>query len=236
MHQPTQSYDTVQQAIGLTVTDHSLLENAFVHRSYLNEHRDFELPSNEKLEFLGDSVLSLITSVYLFRKYPALHEGDYTEIKAAIVKTSSLAAAARTLELGTYLLLSRGEERGGGRDNTNLLADCFEALIAAIFLDQGFDAAYTFVCNHLFKDTLDEIIDTNAYHSHKSQLQEYVQAQKKMTPVYQTVKEEGPEHDRTFTIDVSVGKKIYGRGVGRSKKEAEEQAAHVALEALKAGS
>ena len=234
MYQPIQSYDPLQKAIGLTLQDQGLLENAFVHRSYLNEHRDFAKPSNEKLEFLGDSVLSLITSVYLFRNYPALHEGDYTEIKAAIVKTASLAAAARALHLGTFLLLSRGEERGGGRDNTNLLADCFEALIAVIFLDQGFDAAFTFVSDHLFTDTLDTIIQTNAYHSHKSQLQEYVQAKKKMTPVYQTIKEEGPEHDRTFTIDVSVGKQIFGRGTGRSKKEAEEQAAQVALQALRA--
>jgi ribonuclease-3 len=210
-----------------------LLENAFVHRSYLNEHRDFHLPSNEKLEFLGDSVLSLITSVYLFRNYPTLHEGDYTEIKASIVKTSSLATAARAISLGDCLLLSKGEERGGGRDNTNLLADTFEALIAVVFLDRGFDAAFTFVCTYLFQDTLDTIIRTNAYHSHKSQLQEFVQANRKVTPLYKTIKEEGPEHDRTFTIEVSVKGQIMGRGVGRSKKEAEEEAAGQALAVLK---
>lgn len=223
----------LQQTINVTVQDAKLLENAFVHRSYLNEHRDFHLPSNEKLEFLGDSVLSLITSVYLFRNYPTLHEGDYTEIKASIVKTSSLATAARAISLGDCLLLSKGEERGGGRDNTNLLADTFEALIAVVFLDRGFDAAFTFVSTYLFQDTLDTIIRTNAYHSHKSQLQEFVQANRKVTPLYKTIKEEGPEHDRTFTIEVSVKGQIMGRGVGRSKKEAEEEAAGQALAVLK---
>jgi ribonuclease-3 len=222
----------LQQSITIHIVDQQLLLNAFVHRSYLNEHRTFPLPSNEKLEFLGDSVLSLITSVYLFRNYPQLHEGDYTEIKASIVKTSSLADAARALDLGSCLLLSKGEERGGGRDNTNLLADCFEALIAAIFLDRGFDAAFDFVCMHLFGTKLDEVIQNNAYHSNKSQLQEFVQATRKVTPIYKTLKEDGPEHNRVFTIQVSVAGRAVGMGVGRSKKEAEELAAEQALSAL----
>lgn len=229
----TPQLQELQQSINIHIVDQQLLQNAFVHRSYLNEHRSFPLPSNEKLEFLGDSVLSLITSVYLFRNYPKLHEGDYTEIKASIVKTSSLATAARQLKLGSCLLLSKGEERGGGRDNTNLLADCFEALIAAIFLDRGFDAAFDFVSMHLFGTTLDEVIQTNAYHSNKSQLQEYVQATKKVTPIYKTLKEEGPEHSRVFTIQVTVAGRAVGVGVGRSKKEAEEVAAEQALAALR---
>lgn len=224
------TYSTLEKKIGITFRDKRILENAFVHRSYLNEHKEFDLPSNEKMEFLGDSVLSLISSVYLFKNYPAYKEGDYTEIKAAVVKTSSLAEAAEDLNLGVYLNISKGEELSGGRHNTNILADCFEALIAAIFLDQGFDVAYTFVLNHLFGDKLRLIIEKELYRSSKSKLQELFQAKYKRTPQYTILKEEGPEHDRTFTIAVSLeNDPPLAQGVGRSKKEAEEAAATKAL-------
>lgn len=227
------SLDILQKQIGITFKNKELLDNAFVHRSYLNEHRDFEMPSNEKLEFLGDSVLSLITSVYLYKNYPDFQEGDYTEIKASIVKTSSLAQAAAALSLGDYLHLSKGEELGRGRSNSNMLADSFEALIAAIFIDQGFDKAYEFVLEHLFKDVLTQIISAKEYHASKSKLQELLQGTYKKTPVYKILKEEGPEHDRLFTIAVFQGDKKLAEGQGRSKKEAEEQAASRALEAFK---
>ena len=227
------SLDILQKQIGITFKNKDLLDNAFVHRSYLNEHRDFEMPSNEKLEFLGDSVLSLITSVYLYKNYPDFQEGDYTEIKASIVKTSSLAQAAAALSLGDYLHLSKGEELGRGRSNSNMLADSFEALIAAIFIDQGFDKAYEFVLEHLFKDVLTQIISAKEYHASKSKLQELLQGTYKKTPVYKILKEEGPEHDRLFTIAVFQGDKKLAEGQGRSKKEAEEQAASRALEAFK---
>lgn len=220
----------LETAIGITIKDKSLLQNAFIHRSYLNEHRDFPMPSNEKLEFLGDSVLSLITSVYLYKHYPDFKEGDYTEIKASIVKTSSLAAAAKELSLGDYLFLSRGEELGRGRANQNLLADCFEALIAVIFIDQGFDRAYEFVSTHLFKDVLDQIITDQKYHAAKSKLQELMQSKFKQPPIYKIHNEEGPEHDRTFTVGVYLKDKQLAEGRGRSKKEAEEQAAAHALQ------
>lgn len=223
---------TLEEKIGIDFKDKANLENAFIHRSYLNEHRDFHLPSNEKLEFLGDSVLSLITSVYLYKHYPEFKEGDYTEIKASIVKTSSLAAAAAELELGEYLYLSKGEELGRGRTNQNMLADSFEALIAAIFIDQGFDSAYDFVLKHLFKDVLKQIIVGQEYHASKSKLQEYMQGTHKKTPIYKILKEEGPEHDRMFTVAVYLNDKKLAEGSGRSKKEAEERAAAAALAAI----
>ena len=140
----------LEKKINLKFKNKDLLINVFIHRSYLNENKSFHLPSNEKLEFLGDSVLSLITSIFLYKNYPALVEGEYTDIKATIVKTESLVEAARGLQLGKYLFLSKGEENGGGQDNTNILADCFEALIAAVFIEHGFNSAYQFVLTHLY--------------------------------------------------------------------------------------
>lgn len=226
------SLDILESAIKINFKDKTLLQNAFVHRSYLNEHKDFELPSNEKLEFLGDSVLSLITSIYLYRNYNNLKEGDYTDIKAAIVRTESLAEAARRLNLGEYLLLSKGQEQESGRSNTNIIADTFEALIAVIFLDHGFDLAYEFVKTNLFSDKLDHLIKNKLYLSPKSRLQEYYQAKHKMTPTYVVVEESGPEHQRTFSVEVQFQEKAIGRGTGRSKKEAEELAAQNAIEKM----
>ncbi len=222
----------LEKQIGTPFKNKKLLENAFIHRSYLNEHKALALPSNEKLEFLGDSVLSLITSMYLYSHYPSLKEGDYTEIKSSVVKTGSLADAARALNLGSYLFLSRGEESGKGRDNTNILADCFEALIAAIFIDKGFDKAYDFVVKYLFGSQLEEVIETKRYFAAKSRLQEVVQARHKQTPLYKVQKEEGPEHNRVFTVSVTIAGKEMGTGTGKSKKEAEEKAAVKALGAL----
>ena len=225
--------DKLEKEIKVVFKNKKLLENAFIHRSYLNEHKSHTIPSNEKLEFLGDSVLSLITSMYLYSRYPTLHEGDYTEIKSAIVKTGSLADASRQLSLGTYLFLSKGEEEGNGRENTNILADCFEALIAAIFIDKGFDSAYEFVITYLFGDKLSSIVEKKEYFAAKSKLQEVVQGRYKQTPLYKILREEGPEHDRTFTVSVSVRNKEVGTGSGKSKKEAEEKAAVKALDSIK---
>ena len=219
----------LESTIKIKFKDKDLLENVFIHRSYLNEHRSSSLPSNERLEFLGDSVLSLITSVYLFKNYPNLKEGDYTEIKSAIVKMDSLAEAAKKIDLNNYLLLSKGEEKGAGRTNNNILADCFEALIAAIFLDQNFEAAYLFVVNFLLKDKLDYLLKNNLYLSAKSKLQELIQGKYKMTPLYKVLEENGPEHKRTFKIGVYFNNKKLGEGIASSKKEAEEEAAKEAL-------
>ncbi len=223
-------YADLEKTIGVRIKNRKLLENVFIHRSYLNEHKDSPLPSNERLEFLGDSVLSLITSVYLFRKYHELAEGDYTEIKSSIVKTESLATAAFEIDLGNYLFLSKGEELGGGRSNKNILADCFEALIACIFLDQSFEAAYEFVVKHLFKAKLDYLVENKLYLSAKSKLQELIQGKYKTTPVYKVLEEKGPEHKRIFKIGVFFHDKKLGVGTASSKKEAEEIAARNAFD------
>ncbi len=223
---------TLEKKIGISFKNKKLLENAFVHRSYLNENKESSLFSNEKLEFLGDSVLSLITSVYLFNRYPDFKEGDYTEIKSSIVKTGSLAEAAEALSLGDYLFLSKGEEQGEGRRNKNILADTFEALIAVIFLDKGFDVANDFVVKYLFEGMLNDIIQKGQYLSSKSKLQEFAQAKYKTIPSYRVLKTDGPEHKRVFTIGIFLNKRKLGIGVGFSKKEAEEKAAGEALSSL----
>ncbi len=222
----------LEKNLGITFKDKILLENVMVHRSYLNEHKKFHLPSNEKLEFLGDSVLSLITSIYLYKHFPDLEEGDYTDIKAAIVRTESLAEVGLKLELGKYLYLSKGEELGKGRENMNLLADCFEALVAAIFIDQSFDRAYEFVLKNLFQHKLEIIVKKKLYLSPKSRLQEYMQAKYKVLPIYVILEEKGPEHKKMFKVSVSIQDKELGVGTGTSKKMAEEQAAKNALEKL----
>ena len=222
-------FTDLETKIKIKFKDRALLENVFIHRSYLNEHKKSSFRSNERLEFLGDSVLSLITSVYLFKNYPNLKEGDYTEIKSAIVKMDSLAEAAKKINLSFFLLLSKGEEKGAGRTNNNILADCFEALIAAIFLDQNFEAAYLFVVNFLFKDKLDYLLRNDLYLSAKSKLQELIQGKYKMTPLYKVLEENGPEHKRTFKIGVYFNNKKLGEGIAPSKKEAEEEAAKEAL-------
>jgi ribonuclease-3 len=226
----TQTFHLLEKQINIHISDKKLLENVFVHRSYLNEHRTFPLPSNEKLEFLGDSVLSLSTSIYLFQHYPHLEEGDYTDIKASIVRTESLAEVARIIKLGEYLYLSKGEERGNGRDNTNILADCFEALIACIFIDKGFDTAYDFIKRFLFTDQLDTIVQKKLYLSPKSRLQEIIQGTHKVLPSYTILEEHGPEHKKVFRVGVYLNETEIGTGSGPSKKSAEEAAAKNALE------
>lgn len=222
----------LQDKIGIQFKDEELLRSAFVHRSYLNENKDFKFPSNEKLEFLGDSVLSLITSIYLFRTYPTLQEGDYTDIKASIVKTESLYEAAVKLSLGDYLYLSKGEDDNKGREGTSILADCFEAVLATIFLDQGFDTAYNFIVQFLFTDKLGAIVESKEYLSAKNRLQEYWQEKYKTLPVYKLIIEEGPEHHKSYTIGVYHKGNLLGQGKGWSKKSAEEKAAKDALKSL----
>lgn len=227
------NFIALEQKIGITFHDVKLLENVFIHRSYLNEHKHSQFPSNEKLEFLGDSVLSLVTSIYLYKNYPGLDEGNYTDIKAAIVRTESLAETAKKLNLGDCLLLSKGERINNGLDNKNILADTFESLVAGIFLDRGFDTAYDFIVTYLFAHRLEEIINDKLYLSPKSHLQEYAQSVHKTLPVYRTEREKGPEHNKHFTVAVYIRSKKIGVGEGASKKEAEEQAAKYALAALK---
>lgn len=224
-----QKLEDLEKKINVYFRNRDLLTNIFIHRSYLNEHKTFRLPSNERLEFLGDSVLSLITSVYLFKNFPYLEEGDYTEIKSAVVKTDSLAESAGILELNNFLFLSKGEEKSGGKANKNILADCFEALIGGIFLDHSFEKAYNFVCQFLFKNKLDKLVKSKDYLSSKSKLQELIQGKYKSTPQYRVLEQTGPEHKRTFKIGVYFKGKKLGVGIAFSKKVAEEEAAKKAF-------
>ncbi len=229
-------HELIHKATGISFISDDLLVNAFIHRSYLNEHKNTKLVSNEKLEFLGDSVLSLASSIYLFKHFPDLDEGSYTDIKASVVRTESLAEAAMKCEFGSLVYLSKGEELNGGRVNKNILADCFESFIAALFLDQGFEKAYTFILTRLFSDRLDYVVENKLYLSPKSRLQELIQASHKALPNYTITTEAGPDHKKEFLITVSYNKKELGKGKGNSKKEAEEQAAKNALEFLKKNS
>lgn len=207
----------------------ALLKNALVHRSYLNEKQEKNLESNERLEFLGDSVLSLVTSQYLYQKYPHDPEGVLTNYRSSLVKTQTLAKVAKTLELGQFLFLSKGEEESGGRENLSLLADTLEAVIGAIYLDRGFNSCQNFISLFLFP-LLSEIIQKGEYRDYKSSLQEYLQSKGKTSPLYKVLQTFGPEHAKTFIVVVSSQKENLGEGEGHSKQIAQQEAAKAALE------
>lgn len=228
----TKKLENLQKKIQLQFQDIELLETAFVHRSYHNENRGFSLPSNEKLEFLGDSVLSLVTSIHLYKTYPEYKEGDYTDIKASIVNTTSLYEAASILGLGEYLYLSKGEQDNNGRENISILADCFEAVIGAIYLEHGFEVAYVFINTFLFKDVLNNIVTKRLYLPAKNILQEHYQEKYKKLPVYKVLDETGPEHSKTYKVGVFDNDDMLGEGSGKSKKQGEEEAARGALQKL----
>lgn len=222
------TFDDLERSIGFTFKSKALLKHAFIHRSYLNE--DKSVPSsNERLEFLGDSVLALLTSDFLFRAYPDFPEGKLTNVRSSLVNTKTLGSIAQTLGLGELLFVSRGELESGGRSNLSLLADVFEALLGALYLDQGLDTAKKFLEKVLFIRAHD-IVKSNAYTDYKSLLQEKIQEKQRISPTYHVIKSEGPDHAKTFYIEVRVGTKILGDGVGKSKQEAEQSAAHAALE------
>lgn len=212
-----------------TFSDSALLETALTHRSTLNEKQSRATESNERLEFLGDAVLELATTRFLYDKFPSESEGVLTSYRSALVKTTSLAAVSTKLGFGQELKMSRGEEATGGRENPGLLADTFEAVLGALYLDQGFEAVEQFLHQTLFIH-LDKILADRSYKDPKSELQERVQALGFTTPDYTVIKEIGPDHDKTFTITVSVGNKVVGQGVGRSKQQAQQAAAEAALQ------
>lgn len=207
-----------------------LLEQAFIHRSFLNESKEVTR-SNERLEFLGDSVLSFIISTYLYALRPNDEEGDLTNLRSYIVKTKSLAEAAQRLDLGSYLKMSRGEESGGGRNNIQLLANTFEALLGSVYLDQGLEGAQKLVHGFLLP-LFAEQIRSGPPKDAKSALQEIAQNQTKESPVYKIISTSGPDHAKEFVIAAFVGGKEMGRGVGNSKQIAEEKAASQALKKL----
>lgn len=211
--------------------DNKLLEQAFIHRSYLNETTQ-ELESNERLEFLGDSVLSFVVSKYLYATYPTFDEGILTNLRAMLVNTRTLAEVAKELEFGKLLKLSKGEEDSKGRENISLLADCFEAFVGALFIDQGVDEVAKFI-NSVLLPKAEVFLSRKDLKDSKSMLQESIQAKKQTSPVYKVIKEEGPPHKRTFTVGAYLEDKLLGQGTGRSKQEAEKNAAKQALSGLK---
>lgn len=211
------------------INNPKLFKQAFTHRSYLNEAKE-KIPSNERLEFLGDSIISLIVSDYLFKKYPYYDEGKLTNLRSLIVNTKSLAKVARELNFGKLLLLSKGEEESKGRQNQSLLADSFEAFVGALFIDKGLEDVSRFIKNVLL-NKLEQLVE-GSLKDPKSLLQELVQSKMKSSPVYNVTGEVGPSHAKLFTVAVFVGNKIYGEGAGKSKQEAEENAAKEALEKI----
>ena len=208
-----------------------LLEQAFIHRSFLNETKE-QLSSNERMEFLGDSIISFVISKYLFATYPNYNEGILTNLRSLLVNTKSLALLAKELGFGELLKLSRGEEESKGRQNQSLLADCFEAFIGALFIDQGIGAVDDFLNKTLILK-VEDIEKNRNYKDPKSLLQEYVQAKRFNSPLYKVLQESGPAHDRKFKIGAYVNNTLYGEGLGKSKRDAEEQAAADALEFIK---
>ena len=221
----------LQMNIGHNFKDRSLLEQALVHSSYLNENPSFPLPSNERLEFLGDAVLELVVTEELYRLFPHLSEGEMTKLRAVLVRGETLARLAASLHLGDYLYLGRGEGRGGGRSKRTTLAAVLEAVTGAIFVDQGFAAARNFGLRFL-GDEIQKVMHEGSVRDYKSELQELVQAGMQITPSYRVVKAKGPDHNREFTVKVMVEGRVAGEGWGKSKQMAENEAAKAALETL----
>ena len=221
-----------EKILGLAFEDKTLLLRALTHRSYLNENPDFILEDNERLEFLGDAVLDFLTAEYLYHHLPEMNEGGLTSIRAALVRTESLANLAREINLGRCLYLGHGEEAGGGRQRLAVLCGAFEALIGALYLDQGLTAVEAFV-KPLFDPAIERILADNLVRDPKSLLQELSQAELEITPRYRTVGESGPDHAKEFAVEALIGNQVYGRGVGRSKQAAAQAAAEDALEHLR---
>ena len=222
-------FSSFAKKIGITFHNDDLLVEAFTHRSYLNEHREYAGSHNERLEFLGDAVLELATTDFLFKKYPTKPEGELTSYRAALVNTVSLAETAQKLGVNEYLLLSKGESKDTGRARDVILADAFEAIIGAVYLDQGYAAAEGFIAKNLF-DKIDGVIAKGSYQDAKSRFQELAQEKQGTTPRYETLSEEGPDHAKLFTVGVLIGTEEIARGEGQSKQEAEQAAAQVALD------
>jgi ribonuclease-3 len=211
--------------------DASLMTTAMTHSSYANEHRDLHMQNNERLEFLGDSILGLVSADYVFHRYPNVPEGQLTKVRAAVVCEKTLYEVAKELGLDRHLLLGHGEEMGGGRQRPSILADSVEALIGAIYLDGGLEAARSFILTFL-PEKVDLAEAGHAFRDYKTALQEIVQKNRQETLQYRLSGESGPDHDKRFTVQVLLNSNIFAEGVGRSKKEAEQMAARAALELM----
>ncbi|MAS33326.1 MAG: ribonuclease III [Anaerolineaceae bacterium] len=219
---------------GLRFRDTALLQQALTHRSFLNEQEDVDLPDNERLEFLGDAVLDFVITRVLFARYPRMPEGDLTRLRAALVRTDTLADVAAELQIGEVLRMGRGEELTGGRQRRNLLCDAFEALLGALYLDQGLEPAADFVMP-LLMPLVEYILAEGLHIDARSKLQEWSQAVLGETPVYEVVAEDGPDHEKEFTVRILIGDHTICEGQGRSKQLAAQAAARAALKLQEAG-
>ncbi len=225
-----EKFKKFSEKINIEFNDINLLKTAFTHRSYLNENKGENLEHNERLEFLGDAVLELVVTHHLFKKFPEEKEGVLTAYRSAIVNTTSLLRVAGELEVNDYLLLSKGEAKDTGRARNFIVANVIEAIIGAIYLDQGYDKAAEFIDTYFLKIT-DTVVADSLWQDNKSHFQEKAQEFERVTPSYQTIEEEGPDHAKKFKVGVFLRNKMIAEGEGVSKQEAEQLAARNALEA-----
>jgi len=223
--------ETFEKIIGYKFSNKKILKEALTHSSYANENKEKELQFNERLEFLGDSVLSLSVSTYIFNKFSDFPEGELAKMRAVIVSAPILAEVAKRIELGQFLFLGKGEEMTGGRERDSILADTMEAIFGALYLDQGFAAASDFILD-LLKIDIINVAEGNHIQDYKTMLQEVIQENGNHRPEYEVVDEEGPDHNKTFIVAVKLNEDSLGSGQGSSKKEAEQEAAKVALDKL----
>lgn len=223
--------DEFEKALDLNFDDKLLIQRALTHKSFPNENRRLNLKDNERLEFLGDSVLSLSVSTYIFNKFSDLPEGELAKMRAVIVSAPILAEVAKRIDLGQYLFLGKGEEMTGGRERDSILADTMEAIFGALYLDQGFTAASNLILS-LLKIDIINVAEGNHIQDYKTMLQEVIQENGNIRPEYEVVDEEGPDHNKTFIVAVKLNEDNLGSGKGSSKKEAEQEAAKVALDKL----
>lgn len=222
----------IEENIKVSFKNSALLKEALTHRSYLNEHADWPVPHNERLEYLGDAVIELITTDFLFRKFPERQEGELTSFRAALVNYQMMGKVAREISLDTYLYLSKGEAKDSGKAREVILANALEALVGAVYLDAGYEVAKELVLRILVSH-IDEVIAEGLYQDPKSLLQETVQERLKLTPTYRVLAENGPDHQKNFRVGVFFGDTLGAEGEGTSKQEAESNAARQALEAFK---
>jgi ribonuclease-3 len=224
-----ENYRELEQKIGYRFQNLKLLERALTHRSYLSIPSNENLRANERLEFLGDSVLGLVTSQFLFENFPDKSEGDLTKLKSTLVSEANLSRIAKFISLGKYLNLSEEEEKSGGRERSSIVSDAYEAVIGAVFLDGGLASAEKMIEKQILEKYL-EITTDRTFHNYKGELLEYMQALGLGLPQYEVLEEQGPDHQKRFTIAVSAKGKKMGEGVGKNKKEAEQKAARMALQ------
>lgn len=220
-----------EKKIGITFKNKDLLTQAFLHRSYLNEHKDMKMPHNERLEFLGDAVLELVVTDFLFNKYKDKSEGELTAIRAALVNAVLLGEIATSLGVNDFLLLSRGEAKDHGRARQVILANTYEAIVGAIYLDQGYEGAKKFIADNLL-DKTDEIVEKGLWLDAKSFFQERAQDVEGITPKYKVLEQSGPDHNKKFTVGLYIGERLISKGTGHSKQEAEQAAAQQGLEIM----